>query len=181
MWSCRFSRRSPSAFSSSLRRRAPSRVRSSIFGLGITACLTTLVMTPVGTNIFHTGFAAGPPLLLTQASSTRAIALDSVTNLAEPFPLQSPIGFGGDGRTRVMLFATNLTSSPLQLSPEKSSSLLSFCASPNCLRPKGSFPPNFRSLILLSTANPAQHSARRNAKIFVFPVRSCSMPSKNDR
>lgn len=106
---CSFSRRSSSASSSTFRKRRQRRVRLSIFWLGVSACLTTLVLTPVGANIFSVGLAAGPPVLLTQANSTRAIALDSVLSLAEPFAAQSPVAFGGDGRTRVMLFATNLT------------------------------------------------------------------------
>lgn len=103
---CRFSRRSPSAFSSTFRKRAGRRVPLVIV---VTACLTALLVASGGANIFSVSFAAGAPVLLTQASSTRGIALDSVTNVAEPLPLQSPIAFGGDGRTRVMLFATNLT------------------------------------------------------------------------
>ena len=105
---CRFSRRSPAALSRTLGKGASRCVRSSIFLLCLTACLTTLVLTPGGANIFSVSFAAGAPVLLTQASSTRAIALDSVVGLAEPFPLHSPVAFGSDGRTRVMLFATNL-------------------------------------------------------------------------
>lgn len=103
---CRFSRRSPSAFSSTFRKHAGRRVPLVIV---VTACLTALLVASGGANIFSVSFAAGAPVLLTQASSTRGIALDSVTNVAEPLPLQSPIAFGGDGRTRVMLFATNLT------------------------------------------------------------------------
>jgi len=50
--------------------------------------------------------------LLTQTNSTRAIALDSVTSRSEPFQLTAPVQFGTDSRTRVMLFATNLTLNP---------------------------------------------------------------------
>ena len=46
--------------------------------------------------------------LLTQTNSTRGIALDSVTTRSEPFPLNEPVLFGAEGRTRIMLFATNL-------------------------------------------------------------------------
>ena len=49
------------------------------------------------------------PVLLTSPNSTRAVALDSVTLMAEPFPPNAPLQFGSDARTRVMLFATNLT------------------------------------------------------------------------
>jgi len=53
--------------------------------------------------------ALGPPVLLTKPNSTRGIALDSVMNVAEPFQPQTPVAFGSDTRTRVMLFATNFT------------------------------------------------------------------------
>lgn len=48
------------------------------------------------------------PVLISEATSTRAVALDSVTHLREPFSLDSPVQFGTDKRTRVMLFAMNL-------------------------------------------------------------------------
>ncbi|MDQ2855498.1 MAG: heme-binding protein, partial [Acidobacteriota bacterium] len=48
------------------------------------------------------------PVLVTQANSTRAIALDSVTESTEPFALNERVAFGADDRTRVMLFALNL-------------------------------------------------------------------------
>src|SRR4029079_14823031 len=48
------------------------------------------------------------PVLLSQAASTRAIALESVTFRAEPFsPTQSP-AFSTDNRTRICIFATDL-------------------------------------------------------------------------
>jgi hypothetical protein len=47
-------------------------------------------------------------VLLTEATSTRAIALDAVTWQREPFSLAQAIPFSADTRTRVMLFATNL-------------------------------------------------------------------------
>src|SRR5919197_3277255 len=48
------------------------------------------------------------PVLISEASSTRAVALESVTRLREPFAPTSPVRFGADARTRVMLFAMNL-------------------------------------------------------------------------
>src|ERR671930_2744129 len=48
------------------------------------------------------------PVLISEASSTRAVALESVTRLREPFAPTSPVPFGADARTRVMLFAMNL-------------------------------------------------------------------------
>jgi hypothetical protein len=50
--------------------------------------------------------------LVTATNSSRAIAIDSVTSLAEPFSPTQPITFGTDNRTRIMLFATNLTLNP---------------------------------------------------------------------
>jgi glucose/arabinose dehydrogenase len=49
-----------------------------------------------------------PPVLLTEANSNLAIALDSVTMFRDPFPLTNPFNFSADGRTRVTLFALNL-------------------------------------------------------------------------
>ena len=54
-------------------------------------------------------FAAGAPVLLSQAGSTRAVALESVTQMSEPFQLSQPIQFGVETRTRVVLFAMNLS------------------------------------------------------------------------
>jgi uncharacterized protein GlcG (DUF336 family) len=48
------------------------------------------------------------PVLVSEAGSTRAVALDSATRVREPFALTSPVRFGPDARTRVMLFAMNL-------------------------------------------------------------------------
>lgn len=49
-----------------------------------------------------------------RANNTRGVALDSVTDMAEPFPPVQAVSFSlnGDRRTRVKLFATNLTLLP---------------------------------------------------------------------
>jgi choice-of-anchor B domain-containing protein len=52
------------------------------------------------------------PQLLTEWNSTRAIAVDSVTRMREPFPVNSSVNFSSDGRTRVMLFAANVNLAP---------------------------------------------------------------------
>lgn len=49
-----------------------------------------------------------PPKLLTDEVTGRAIALDSVTRVSEPFPVLTPYNFSPDGHTRVMLFATDV-------------------------------------------------------------------------
>jgi hypothetical protein len=53
--------------------------------------------------------AQNPPLvLLSETSSTRAIALESIAYTREPFPVDSLISWSPDRRTRVVLFALNL-------------------------------------------------------------------------
>ena len=52
------------------------------------------------------------PVLVSQAGSTRAVALEASTRVAEPFAPNAPVRFGADGRTRVMLFAMNLHLAP---------------------------------------------------------------------
>jgi hypothetical protein len=94
---------------SDFNRRARGRVRLTVFVTCVSAGFISLVLAPDRTSFLPGTSAAAAPVLLTQAGSTRAIALDSVTRLAEPFQLQSPIALGSDTRTRVMLFATNLT------------------------------------------------------------------------
>jgi endonuclease/exonuclease/phosphatase family metal-dependent hydrolase len=49
-----------------------------------------------------------PPLLLTQGTTDRAIAMHSTLFTDEPFTVRSAVNMSGDQRTRIMLFATNL-------------------------------------------------------------------------
>jgi hypothetical protein len=49
----------------------------------------------------------GVPILVSEESSTRALALDSVLRLREPFKLTYQYPWSADRRTRIMLFATN--------------------------------------------------------------------------
>ena len=49
-----------------------------------------------------------PLVLLSEETSTRALALESVTWSREPFPLNSLISWSPDPRTRVIVFALNL-------------------------------------------------------------------------
>lgn len=48
------------------------------------------------------------PILISQTESTRAVALESVTMKAEPFPLTSSFAFGSDTRTRICIFAMDV-------------------------------------------------------------------------
>ena len=52
------------------------------------------------------------PTLISEATSTRAIAFESVTRQKEPFNVTSTVNFGTDQRTRLMLFAMNLELQP---------------------------------------------------------------------
>ena len=51
---------------------------------------------------------ATAPTLIAKPNSTRAVAVESINFLTEPFAPTRSIAFGPDNRTRVMLFASNL-------------------------------------------------------------------------
>ena len=55
---------------------------------------------------------ASPPTLIAKADSTRAIAVEANSLLAEPFQLTAPVRFGQDDRTRITLFASNINLQP---------------------------------------------------------------------
>jgi hypothetical protein len=63
-------------------------------------------------NFTITPNTTSPPTLLTEANTNRAIALDSVTFMRDPFPVSSFLSFSLDQRTRIMLFATGLELMP---------------------------------------------------------------------
>ena len=48
------------------------------------------------------------PVLISQSNSTRAIALETITLVGEPFSLNQSIPWGTDNRTRISIFAMNL-------------------------------------------------------------------------
>ena len=48
------------------------------------------------------------PILISEAANTRAVAFESVTMKAEPFPLTASIPFSSDTRTRICFFAIDL-------------------------------------------------------------------------
>ncbi len=60
------------------------------------------------------GYATGQsaPVLLTEANTTRAAAVDSVTLVRDPFPVFTSRNFSADNRTRITLFAANLVLQP---------------------------------------------------------------------
>src|ERR1043165_3914268 len=56
----------------------------------------------------HSRAQSARPTLISQETSTRAIALDSVTQKHEPFSSTSEVTWGNDNRERIMLFAMGL-------------------------------------------------------------------------
>lgn len=52
------------------------------------------------------------PILLTRGDSQRALALDSVTMLSEPFSITNIHNFSDDQHTRILLFAVNVEVGP---------------------------------------------------------------------
>jgi uncharacterized protein (DUF1800 family) len=48
------------------------------------------------------------PILISQTANTRAVAFESVTMKAEPFPLTASVAFSTDTRTRICIFAMDL-------------------------------------------------------------------------
>jgi uncharacterized protein (TIGR03437 family) len=59
-------------------------------------------------------FTIAPPslILFTEPNSERAIALDSITLVRDPFLISSPYNLSTDQRTRIMIFSPNLSLLP---------------------------------------------------------------------
>src|SRR5438552_6380895 len=67
------------------------------------ACLLLLLNSP---NVPLRTHAQGNKVtLISEETSTRAVAVESVTQTREPFATTSPVNWGTDNRTRIMLFA----------------------------------------------------------------------------
>ncbi len=81
-------------------RRSP----KSLLGL-ISFILTIAICGSVSTTLAATNKS---PVLISDSTSTRAIALESISLRAEPFPLTQAIPFSSDPRTRIAIFAMNL-------------------------------------------------------------------------
>ncbi len=76
--------------------------------------VTVSVLLPLATSLRSKKVFAqsAAPVLISQETSTRAIAFDSVTQQDEPFSTSAPLKFGADNQTRVMLFAMNFNLLP---------------------------------------------------------------------
>lgn len=55
---------------------------------------------------------ANKPVLISEETSTRAVAVDSVTQKHEPFSTTSAVQWGSDNRTRIMIFAMGIALQP---------------------------------------------------------------------
>lgn len=66
----------------------------------LSLCVAAFTTTNAATN--------KKPILISQATSTRAVAFESVTMKAEPFSLTATVPFGPDTRTRICIFAMDL-------------------------------------------------------------------------
>jgi uncharacterized protein GlcG (DUF336 family) len=82
---------------------SPSRNR-----LLLIAALAVAVVASLNAPARRAAAQSASPVLVSEAASTRAVALDASTRVREPFALVSPVRFGADARTRLMLFAMNL-------------------------------------------------------------------------
>lgn len=79
----------------------------------IVGCLFALLLMGHTTESERAAAQSTPrPVLISEANSTRAVAFESVTQKREPFQSTSSVQFSSDNRTRIMLFATNLTLQP---------------------------------------------------------------------
>src|SRR4030095_8064551 len=80
--------------------------RATSVSAGLVAFLVLLIV--ASRSVRRATSQSNAPRLLTRANSNRAIALEAVTFVGEPFPLVQTIRFGSDNRTRVLLFAENV-------------------------------------------------------------------------
>jgi uncharacterized protein GlcG (DUF336 family) len=76
------------------------------------AALAVAVVASLNAPARRAAAQSASPVLVSEATSTRAVALDASTRVREPFALVSPVRFGADARTRLMLFAMNLHLAP---------------------------------------------------------------------
>jgi hypothetical protein len=90
------------------RRRFNSTNRRVLIPCAIVSMLLAFIVSPPHGKTANQNIVTPTPTLLTQSNSNRAIALESVTRLSEPFAPNAMVPFNLDNRTRVMLFATDL-------------------------------------------------------------------------
>src|SRR5882762_8650163 len=72
-------------------------------------CALLVVGTPGLSHDVHS--QTNKLILVSEETSTRAVAIDSVQQ-HEPFSMMSPVQWGSDSRTRIMIFAMGLNLQP---------------------------------------------------------------------
>jgi hypothetical protein len=78
--------------------------------IALTGTAVVTVSNPDGPSNTQNFAVVSPSIVLsTETNSDRAIALDSVTFVSDPFPFSTLTNFSSDRRTRVMFFSPNLT------------------------------------------------------------------------
>jgi uncharacterized protein GlcG (DUF336 family) len=88
------------------------KLQSTCTRLLILCGLLVLLLAGNANRIERASAQATRPVLISEETSTRAVAFESVTQKREPFPLTSSVQFSADNRTRIMLFARNLSLQP---------------------------------------------------------------------
>ena len=94
---------------------SPTQLSATISSADIAAAGTVLVTisNPDGISNVSTFTIAPPSIrLFTEENSDRAIALDAVTLVRDPFLIATPNNLGPDQRTRIMIFSPNLSLMP---------------------------------------------------------------------
>ena len=76
------------------------------------ACVAFVCVAALSAPARRGAAQATSPVLVSQAGSTRAVALEALTRVPEPFAPTAPVRFGDDARTRLVLFAMNLHLAP---------------------------------------------------------------------
>ncbi len=79
------------------------------FRMLLALCVGTLFVGAMPVQFPGTMAQSAAPILISHHDSTRALSFESVTRHREPFAPTVPVAFGADNKTRVMLFAMNLT------------------------------------------------------------------------
>jgi hypothetical protein len=75
-------------------------------------CVVSCAVAPRTWVVRSVGAQQGAPVLIAEEGTDRAVAVEPVTRVREPFPFRQAISFGADDRTRVMLFARNVALLP---------------------------------------------------------------------
>jgi uncharacterized protein GlcG (DUF336 family) len=82
------------------------------FLLPTLVCALLLIGSPTLSRRVHS--QSNKPILISEETSTRAVAVDSVTQKHEPFAMTAAVPWGPDNRTRIMIFAMGLSLQPVE-------------------------------------------------------------------